>query len=486
MPHSSRRHTGNALFACAVLALVVLLGACSGNSPEAAAPTSVPEPTAEPTPAPTAIPPTATAVPPTPEPTATAAPTTAPVSFGPEFDETESRRAMVTFVGWLNDGPPLREEYEEFMSDDMLSALSYDDFLATQLSARPETPFTLSDPTDAGITATAVLTNAFGEDVALDVTVLNGEVAGLLLYPLSSAEPPVSFEEALANLEAEGAVQYLIADAADCSVLQGSGEDRSMPIASMFKLFVLGAVADAVDSGTIAWNDAVTIRDELDSLPSGTTQNDEPGSTRTVEELAALMITISDNTATDHLVDLVGRETIEAGLEEWGHSNPADMQPLLLTSDLFKLKYLLSDEERAAFVALETDAKRMELKVIGEGPLPALSDLVNEPRDLTTLEWFATPLDLCRVMVKLRTTPVASDIIALPSLTSEVAPDPSWTWHGSKGGAEVGLFALSSLVETTNRSVVVVTAVVNEERPLDQAIIGDAMLALRAFAAAGS
>gem|GEM_PF-949549 len=473
---------GIAFLPPALLAVGVLFAACSGSSPASAA-TAVAEAGLAPTTEPTSAPPSPTAEP-TPAPTATAEPTVAPVTFGPEFEETESRRALATFVGWLNDGPPLREEYESFMSEDMLGALSYDDFLTTQLSARSEIPFTLSDPTDSGITATATLTNTTGEKLAIDVTVVDGEVAGVLLYPVSSTEPPTSFDEAIADLESEGTVQFLVADGSDCAVLSGSGEDTVMPIASMFKLFVLGAVADAVDAGTVTWDEPVTIRDELDSLPSGTTQNDEPGSARTVEELAALMITISDNTATDHLIDLVGREAVEAGLTDWGHSNPAGMQPLLLTSDLFKLKYLLSADERAAFVALDPDAQRNELKAIGEGPLPELSDFVNEPRDLTTLEWFATPLDLCRVMVKLRATAVASDIVALPSLTSEASPDQSWTWHGSKGGAEVGLFALVSLIETTDSSVVVVSSVLNEERSLDQGVIGEAMFALRSFAVA--
>ena len=55
------------------------------------------------------------------------------------------------------------------------------------------------------------------------------------------------------------------------------------------------------------------IRDELDSLPSGTTQDEPPGTGLPVRELALRMIAMSDNTATDHLIDLVGRDAAYLG-----------------------------------------------------------------------------------------------------------------------------------------------------------------------------
>ena len=43
------------------------------------------------------------------------------------------------------------------------------------------------------------------------------------------------------------------------------------------------------------------------------------------------MIAISDNTATDHLIDLVGRDRVEAALTVFGHSDPAMTVPFLTT-----------------------------------------------------------------------------------------------------------------------------------------------------------
>ena len=48
------------------------------------------------------------------------------------------------------------------------------------------------------------------------------------------------------------------------------------------------------------------------SLPSGITQDWAPGTPASLEQLATLMISISDNTATDALMGLIGRERLEA------------------------------------------------------------------------------------------------------------------------------------------------------------------------------
>lgn len=78
----------------------------------------------------------------------------------------------------------------------------------------------------------------------------------------------------------------------------------------MFKLYVLGALVEAVSTGRITWDDPVTIRGALDSL-GGPTAQEEPGPRLPVRELATRMTAVSDNTATDHLMDLVGRQAVE-------------------------------------------------------------------------------------------------------------------------------------------------------------------------------
>ena len=106
-----------------------------------------------------------------------------------------------------------------------------------------------------------------------------------------------------------------------CQSIAAVRPELALPIGSVFKLYVLGAVATAIDEETLTWDQPVVIHDELDSLPSGITHDEPAGSTLTVEELARRMIAISDDAATDHLIDLVGRDRVEAALSVFGHSD---------------------------------------------------------------------------------------------------------------------------------------------------------------------
>ncbi|MDH3300552.1 MAG: class A beta-lactamase-related serine hydrolase [Acidimicrobiia bacterium] len=102
-------------------------------------------------------------------------------------------------------------------------------------------------------------------------------------------------------------LRYLIATPShgECEVLAGQDDETLLPLASVFELYLLGALVEAVGAGGITWDDPVTIGDELVSL-GGPTAEEEPGTTLPVRELATTMIWDSDNTATDHLMDLVG------------------------------------------------------------------------------------------------------------------------------------------------------------------------------------
>ncbi|MEZ4462635.1 MAG: serine hydrolase [bacterium] len=71
----------------------------------------------------------------------------------------------------------------------------------------------------------------------------------------------------------------------------------------------------------------LTIKDALKSLPSGVLQDKPAGEKVTVKEAASKMISISDNTATDHLLNLVGRANVEAWVKTSGHSAPERLTP---------------------------------------------------------------------------------------------------------------------------------------------------------------
>ena len=266
-----------------------------------------------------------------------------------------------------------------------------------------------------------------------------------------------------------------IADGGACQVVDEQRPDGVLPIASTFKLYVLGALADAVAAGTVAWDEPVPIRDELDSPGRGVTQDEPAGSTVTVQELAQRMISVSDNTATDHLVDLLGRDAIEAALAGYGHHDPAVTVPLLTTREMSVLK---TDADLLARYEAADEAGRRSLLAgeVADAPTPSMEDQWPEPRAVTTVEWFASPLDLCRVLVGLDD---ASREPGLEPLTEILSTNPGFVYDPArystllfKGGSEPGVLVgawLGRRVDGTR--VVVAGGAASTSGPIDPSVI---------------
>ncbi|HEU0013278.1 MAG TPA: serine hydrolase, partial [Longimicrobium sp.] len=93
---------------------------------------------------------------------------------------------------------------------------------------------------------------------------------------------------------------------------------ETFPSASLIKTAVLVALLDEVQKGTIGLGEPITMiaRDRVGG--SGVLQHLHPGLQITVEDAARLMITISDNTATNLLLDKLNIRTVWAKMEALG------------------------------------------------------------------------------------------------------------------------------------------------------------------------
>jgi beta-lactamase class A len=90
------------------------------------------------------------------------------------------------------------------------------------------------------------------------------------------------------------------------------------PAASTIKLPILYEVFHQAADGRLRLADTATLRAE-DIVPgSGVLKDLMPGVTLTVRDLATLMIVISDNTATNMLIDRVGLDAVNASAAELG------------------------------------------------------------------------------------------------------------------------------------------------------------------------
>ncbi len=91
----------------------------------------------------------------------------------------------------------------------------------------------------------------------------------------------------------------------DNNVRLSSRGDEKFPTASLIKVPILVTVYDLVEKGQLALDDKLTVL-KIDQVPgSGIIQHLHNGITLTVRDAAWLMITISDNTATNILLDRI-------------------------------------------------------------------------------------------------------------------------------------------------------------------------------------
>ncbi len=237
----------------------------------------------------------------------------------------------------------------------------------------------------------------------------------------------------------------------------------------MFKLFVLGALAHQIAAGRVSWNQSLTVAAQLKSLPSGQLQDDPDGTQVSVLDTAAKMISISDNTAADMLTSLVGRSAVEAQDRQWsGHA--ALNVPFLTTREVFILKLSQWPALANRYIAANQAGRRALLaSTVDRAPLPdlAAAQAWATPRDTGTIEWFASPDDICRAFAGLQQLAAQPRLAPLGSVLSAgnggVGLDPAqWPTVWFKGGSEPGVLTLGYLATNSKGQTFVVVAMLSD------------------------
>jgi beta-lactamase class A len=258
-----------------------------------------------------------------------------------------------------------------------------------------------------------------------------------------SLVPPVikSWKDIDAEISKTGAkysYQVSKVDDGKCSLVAGTNTDLSLPLASIFKLYVLLAVSEAVKAGTVSWDDQLTVTKEgklvgaagLDKIPNGTTVS--------VRTAAQQMISASDNMATDLLINRVGPGAVERALVTAGHHDPASMTPFPTTHELFSVGWgrpnlrdrwqqVSSSSAGRARLFTETDSR----------PYDPDPERTHTPASDIGAEWYASAADICRVHAALQASavgpaaPVKNILSAIPGIDLDRA---KWPYIGAKGG----------------------------------------------------
>lgn len=226
-----------------------------------------------------------------------------------------------------------------------------------------------------------------------------------------------------------------------CEVVEGRDQAQARGTASIFKIWVLGGVARAIAEGIVAIDETITlVASEL--APGGSMNNEPLGTVFPLQDVMTLMMGISDNTATDLLHELVGRDWIEQIVNEFEHAQPQLLTPFLGISEQFHLFYSFPLNEALSYVNGSEAFQQQFL----ENEIEPLGSLVGDPYTytnfgfLTTGTWQASPLDICKAFAHLRQLPQGSDAIfavdqalGAQAAQPEVRGDWDRVWY--KGGS---------------------------------------------------
>lgn len=352
------------------------------------------------------------------------------------------------------DTGPGADEARERFAEIVLEQLPADEMSTTFNQLRAVGPFELVSYTESPSGAEANLVGADEQPFTLTVTVDDdGLVEGFYLRPAVELADDAGWDEIHRVLTETGAeASVLAADVVDgvCEPVYEQAADQARALGSTFKLYVLGAVGQAVLDGDLAWDDTLEVTDELKSLPSGELQERPTGFEVSVAEAAEGMIAVSDNTATDMLIDAVGREAVEQAVVDLGHSSPELLRPLLTTREMFWLA-LTETAPIDEWAEADEAERRTLLDDQPTGPLdvsPAEATTVGWTSDLG---WFANAEDVCTAHIALQElaeqdeTSTIRDLLAVnPGVDVDAV---TWPYVAFKGGSNVGVLAGSWYAE---------------------------------------
>ncbi|WP_283134323.1 serine hydrolase [Rhizohabitans arisaemae] len=339
--------------------------------------------------------------------------------------------------------------------------------------------------TDVQPTALAGDVTVAGQKLVLTISVdTSGKIDGLVFRPPQTPRPtPASWNELGERLRKTAPkVTFLAAEVtkdSKCRPVYSVSPNEARPLGSMFKLYVLGAVAERIDDGDFRWNTQLTIKPELRS-PSGTLYDKPDGSKVTVQEAANLMISISDNTGTDLLIHKAGRAKTEEIDREWSKNAKRNV-PFLTTREMLVMKAIDYPKHAKRYLSFNTKNQKLAYlkNTVAKLPVDKVT-LWPKPRDIETIEWFGSANDMCRAHAELRKLTDKNVGQAMSINDGGLALDAKqWPSVWFKGGSEPGVVDLGYSARTADGKTYFVTVMAsNPTEVFDDAEIANELLSL--------
>jgi len=301
-------------------------------------------------------------------------------------------------------------------------------------------PFTFKGVDIKAGTATLQLITSYGarQDIRIhtdDDTLVDG-------FDVTTQAPTISswrdVDATLGKTDARYSWRVAKVNDGQCDQVAGTNTAQSLPLASIFKLYVLYAVADAVKAGTVSWDDQLTVTDKGKAV--GSAMELPVGAHISVRTAAEKMIATSDNMATDMLIGKVGTRAVENALADAGHHDPAAMTPFPTMYELFSVAWgqpdLREQWKRATPQARAQLLKQANSRTYQPDPMRA-----HVPASEYGAEWYGSAEDICRVHAALQTgavgeaAPVKQILAAAPGVDLDRR---EWPYIGAKAGGLPG------------------------------------------------
>ncbi|MGZ4515375.1 MAG: Cpe/LpqF family protein [Mycobacterium sp.] len=302
-------------------------------------------------------------------------------------------------------------------------------------------PFTLNGVDLGASVATLHLTSSYG--ARQDIRIHTDDGGWVDRFDLETQAPKINswhdIDAVLSKTGARYSYQVAKVDNGHCDPVAGTNTGEPLPLASIFKLYVLHALAGAVKDGTVSWDDQLTVTDK--SRAVGSSGLELPaGAHVSVRTAAEKMIATSDNMATDLLIGKMGTHATEEALATAGHHDPASMTPFPTMYELFSVGWGKPDL-RSQWQHASPQVRAQLLTKANSTPYEPDPTRAHTPASSYGAEWYGNAEDICRVHAALQADAVgeAAPVRQILSAVSGIQLDRNvWPYIGAKAGGLPG------------------------------------------------
>ncbi|MGC9070971.1 MAG: serine hydrolase [Elusimicrobiales bacterium] len=239
--------------------------------------------------------------------------------------------------------------------------------------------------------------------------------------------------------------------------LYSYNDEESFAIGQAFTLYILSYLAE----NEKRWDRVVRVDHNHKSFSSSTINKYPESAPATIFTLAYHMISESDSTATDILIDYIGKQKLEHYIKD-KNSNYILNLPFLKTKEAFRIKMKPNFAQK--YQQASTDEKREMLRYLEDDETNTYKLDSSTTPFINTADWFASPKDICLLMdhIRIINNPFANAILSLnPGLDLKSG---GYLWGGFKGGRESGVLTLNWLLKAKDEKYYCISIMINDSK----------------------